>query len=118
MLAGPWVTLMAVTGLPSQIAWVLFLTSEARTDDFTTDEGLAWSAAGHLIRGRVALVLGAGVSMPFGLPSWKTLIERLYKTARSKPPREDAKRQVEQFRESYCAGSDARLIEAVGRVLY
>ena len=61
---------------------------EVRPAGFT-DEQLAEAARlGDLARrGRLALFFGAGLSVPAGLPGWRTMLDRLAEEARTEPER-------------------------------
>lgn len=53
--------------------------SRARSRDcFEDRDCLVEHLATQLAKGRLALVLGAGVSMAFGLPSWERLVDRCF----------------------------------------
>lgn len=59
--------------------------------------------ATQLLHGRLALVLGAGVSVPFGLPNWDTLIERMYQSkGASRDSSMTLPLQAEVFRLTHC----------------
>ena len=45
--------------------------------------------ADQLAWGRLAIILGAGTSMSFGLPNWPTLVKRLFEKASEPVPDED-----------------------------
>src|SRR5687768_2665030 len=47
-------------------------------DEFENSDSLSDYLADQLMRGRVALFLGAGISQPFGLPGWDQLLVQLY----------------------------------------
>lgn len=73
----------------------------------------------QLIKGKLALVLGAGISSPFGLPDWPTLIERLYSAKSDVPdPELSLEEQAEYFRSTYFEGDDSGFKEIVQEVLY
>jgi hypothetical protein len=58
----------------------------AQAHSWETSETLQKFLAEQLLRGRLALVLGAGISVPFGLPDWDALITRMYKLVGDTPP--------------------------------
>ena len=74
--------------------------------------------AKQLIRGRLELVLGAGTSAHFGLPTWKSLIERLYSTHGATPSSGTETVQAEDFRNRYHKNDQAGFVSAVKLALY
>jgi len=87
-------------------------------DDFNDRGQLVDYLAHQLVYGRLALVLGAGISRPFGLPSWEDLITGLFATRGSTPPAEPPERQAEFFRLQYYAADAKGFMDAVHDVLY
>jgi hypothetical protein len=74
--------------------------------------------ASQLIKGRFALVLGAGTSVHFGLPSWKELIVKLFAGRNDTPPNEPETFQAEAFRHRYHHGVYQPFVDEVKQVLY
>jgi hypothetical protein len=81
----------------------------------TLREHLGW----QLGRGRIALVLGAGISTGFGLPDWDSLLTELYKN-HDDEPREgaDAKQVAEEFRLKYFSDDTSGFLDEVQETLY
>jgi hypothetical protein len=46
-------------------------------DSWANEDSLTDHLASQLVRGRLGLFLGAGISQFYGLPSWSMLLERL-----------------------------------------
>ncbi len=87
--------------------------------DFATDDILRRYLAHQLLRGRVSLVLGAGISLHFGLPAWGNLIERLFESKGATPPaKHGVEDQAEYFRHTYYENEDDKLIDAIHAALY
>ncbi|MFC2132277.1 SIR2 family protein [Bacteroidota bacterium] len=71
--------------------------------DWKNDKLLFKYLSDNLIRGRISLVIGSGVSKYFGLPTWQELIDKLYALKKQTPNTYISKEmQVEYFRESLC----------------
>lgn len=88
-------------------------------DDFVDDRILVQHLAEQLVKGRLALVLGAGIAKPFGLPSWKLLVERLYK-AKGVPLEKDSplESSVEAFKSNFYRDNNIGYIKAIHDALY
>ena len=88
-------------------------------DDFN-DRGSLTKYLGHqLFRGRLALILGAGISKPFGLPEWDDLISKLFeKKGDTKPADKTAAQLAEFFRLKYFEDDSEGFKTAVHEALY
>lgn len=75
--------------------------------------------ADHLKHGRLALVLGAGVSMGCKLPPWGELIRRMFKNeGKTVPKGQDLFMQAEMFFKTHCGSSETRFAEKTQSALY
>lgn len=90
----------------------------AMHDDFVDRQQLVDYLAAQLVRGRLSLVLGAGISKPFGLPDWQELLNGLFSEQGTRPPSDTPERQAEYFRLHYYKGDPTGFIDAIRRVLY
>jgi hypothetical protein len=91
----------------------------AKRADFDEFSILKKYLAKQLDRGRLALVLGAGISTAFKLPGWKELLKRLYALRGVRPPKgADLKQQADYFRVTYFKNDKKGFIEAVKEALY
>jgi SIR2-like domain len=76
--------------------------------------------ASQLKCGRLALVLGAGVSQPMGLPEWPNLVDRLFASKGSAPPAGNIEitLRADQFRSKYYANDFPGYIKSIRAALY
>lgn len=87
--------------------------------DWEDDNKLRGFLATQLMHGRLALVLGAGISMPFGLPDWEQLINSLYAEHHETP--EDnlsLERLAEHLRNKYYSNDKEGFLNLVQNKLY
>jgi hypothetical protein len=84
------------------------------------DEDLLQNHLGtQLLAGRMALVLGSGISQPFGLPGWEALLDGLYATAAVPRPQElTTNQQAELFLIEHCDRDKTRYRAIIKKVLY
>lgn len=88
-------------------------------DSWTDREQLTTHLGQELMSGRLAIVLGAGVSKPMNLPDWDELLDRMFTTAGlDRPTAKEPKRQAEFFLDAACKGDRQLLIRAVHQALY
>ena len=87
-------------------------------DDFENDSTLLNFLSDQLLGGNLTILLGAGISVYFGLPSWRELIERLFASKRSTVPNIDQKRQAEYFRNKFYPDDKLGFLNAVKSALY
>jgi hypothetical protein len=91
----------------------------SRRSDFESETKLIQFLAGQLLRGRLAIFLGAGISKPLGLPMWSTLLNRMFKAKHSAPDK--SKRLEEQatlFRAKYYANDYVGYVKAIHNSLF
>jgi hypothetical protein len=87
--------------------------------DFETPVKLNDYYSKQLLDGKLALFLGAGVSIDFGLPSWPELLKRLYASKRDTPPKKKTeKQQADLFKQKYYINDDKGYKEAIRKALY
>ncbi len=88
-------------------------------ESFQDLELLQGYLAQQLRRGRLALVLGAGVSVPFGLPGWEKLVQRMYDAERvSVDPAAKPEQQASALRTNRFARNPTGFVDLVRRSLY
>jgi hypothetical protein len=88
-------------------------------DRFRDEATLVDYLAKQLIRGRLGLVLGAGICERFGLPSWPQLIERLFQTKNTTAPEGySAEKSAEYFRAKYFSKNTVGYVNAIRKALY
>jgi hypothetical protein len=76
--------------------------------------------AGQLVSGRLALLLGAGISVAFGLPGWNELITRMSKTTKFArfQPNDNALRRAQAIKDEKFAGNESGFLDLVQSSLY
>jgi hypothetical protein len=102
-------------------------------EHWVDDTALVRFLGNQMVAGRLALVLGAGISMPFGLPNWPTLLQELRKVLKTDPllkgnpnlkddppPNWDLKRLAEDLRIIYeeSGGTTQGFLDHVSSALY
>ena len=87
-------------------------------DDFRDLDQLREYLATQLRQGRLTLILGAGISIPFALPDWVLLIKRLYSTKHVKPTKDTPANLAEHFRATYYKNNSPGFLKAVRKALY
>lgn len=87
--------------------------------DFDKETKLLPFLGNQLQHGRVALFLGAGISMPFDLPSWPNLLLRMFKAKSDVPNKRDrVEKQAESFSAKYCPKNHLAYVTAIHDALY
>lgn len=87
-------------------------------DDFVDRRKQIDYLANQLVRGRLSLVLGAGISKPFGLPEWQELLDALFSAHGACAPVTTPERQAEHFRRTYYKADPSGFIDAIRSALY
>lgn len=88
-------------------------------DDFENENSLVGYLSSQLSRGRLSLVLGAGVSTAFGMPDWPGLLRRLYdEQGIDLPQSYSYARQAEHLREACYRDDHGGFAAAVRTALY
>lgn len=72
----------------------------------------------QLVKGRVSLLLGAGICYPFKLPDWKELQRRMFHAVGRKPPAELNLRSIEGLRLSKFSKNHDGFLDLVHKQLY
>lgn len=90
-----------------------------KPDQWESRAAVTQYLAYQLVHGRLALMLGAGVSMKFGLPKWAVLNEHLFAAVgETKPSGVDDLIAVEGLRLRHFDGNPKGFLELVQKALY
>jgi hypothetical protein len=100
-----------------------------QADGWYDDAILTKFLAGQLRRGRIAIILGSGISTPFGLPDWKALLIELFRRGAEeakaagtlevdRPDDFTFAKQAEIFKLSVCERDEKRYRAAIRQALY
>ena len=90
----------------------------SRMSEYETWSSLSDYLAKQLTRGSLEVVLGAGTSRHFGLPSWETLIANLYDRHGATPPDKSETIQAEEFKYRYHRNNQESFLSEVKETLY
>jgi hypothetical protein len=91
----------------------------ATAAEWDEEDTLIKYLARQLNTGRLALILGAGISTALNLPDWPTLLTNLYATKGIPPPAGyDLTRQAENFRSVFFKNDTTAFLRAVHSTLY
>jgi hypothetical protein len=75
--------------------------------------------ASMLVAGRLSLFLGAGVSVPIGLPSWPALIKRMYRLGKKQLPKGvDLLKLADEIMHTACDSDSKKFAALVSSSLY
>jgi hypothetical protein len=87
--------------------------------DFEDEDKLVEYLACQLRFGRLSVVLGAGISMNFGLPSWENLLERMFAAKKEAIPKsESLERQAEFLRGKHFKNDTPGFLQLTHDCLY
>lgn len=89
-------------------------------DQWDDEENVIQFLAEQLTKGRLALFLGAGISQFYGLPAWRSLIDRLSALHGEKPTQdgEDLVRRAGHIRAEYYSKQNKEFLNIVHKLLY
>jgi hypothetical protein len=88
-------------------------------NEWDDEDTLIKYLAKQLNDGKLALILGAGISTAFNLPDWTSLLTKLYSQQGSVPPAGyDLTKQAEDFRTVYFKNDTPGFLQAVHTALY
>lgn len=87
-------------------------------DDFENEARLVQYLAAQLMLGRLALLIGSGVSRAFDLPTWDEFILKLYESKKEVPPQKRPQKQAQDFRLKYYGTDSSGFVAAMRTTLY
>lgn len=87
--------------------------------DWENESSLIQHLAEQLIRGRLTIFLGAGISLEFGLPNWEGLVKGLCdQVGHTFSSKINLTTTISAIKEDHFNGNEKAYIAAIGRVLY
>src|SRR5688500_1470480 len=89
-------------------------------DQWRSESALIGHLASELVRGRLGLLLGAGVSTFYGLPDWRTLVNRVCHNLGEPPlsPADDPITRIGGIRVRHFERNEIGYLDAVRAALY
>lgn len=97
----------------------VILSTSQDISTFTSEEALKQHCANHLAMGRLALVLGAGVSMACDLPDWNTLTNEVFRiNGHTRPESLNDEEAAEYLLTECCESNEMEFASTVRQALY